>query len=177
MRFRLRDYKREDFYTLWEIDQSCFAPKIAYTQFELKTYILREDSFTLVVECSDVPQAAITEVRHLRSETTTPHIAGFLVAECGRNHGHIITIDVRREARKHGIGSALLGAAEERLQLNHCPQVRLETAVDNATALSFYKRRGYSITRVVPRYYSNGVDALVLEKDLLSTAASVNVRK
>jgi len=34
----------------------------------------------------------------------------------------------------------------------------------------FYKRHQYSMVKTVPHYYSNGVDALVLEKDLLSTA-------
>jgi ribosomal protein S18 acetylase RimI-like enzyme len=38
--------------------------------------------------------------------------------------------------------------------------------VDNQNALSFYKRHGYSVIRTWPRYYSNGVDALVLKKDL-----------
>ena len=42
--------------------------------------------------------------------------------------------------------------------------VRLETAVDNSSALSFYKRHGYDVLRAIPHYYSNGVDALVLEK-------------
>jgi ribosomal protein S18 acetylase RimI-like enzyme len=53
--------------------------------------------------------------------------------------------------------------------------VRLETAVDNLAALSFYKRHLYSVTKVVPRYYSNGVDALVLEKKLLSAPPSANL--
>ena len=42
----------------------------------------------------------------------------------------------------------------------------LETAVDNVPALSFYKRHGYNVIRTWPRYYSNGVDALVLKKEL-----------
>jgi ribosomal protein S18 acetylase RimI-like enzyme len=44
--------------------------------------------------------------------------------------------------------------------------VGLETAVDNLGALSFYKRHGYHVIRTWPRYYSNGVDALVMKKDL-----------
>ncbi len=42
----------------------------------------------------------------------------------------------------------------------------LETAVDNLAALAFYKRHGYSVVRTWPRYYSNGVDALVMKKEL-----------
>jgi ribosomal protein S18 acetylase RimI-like enzyme len=42
----------------------------------------------------------------------------------------------------------------------------LETAVDNGSALSFYKHHLYHVIRAVPRYYANGTDALLLEKEL-----------
>ena len=45
--------------------------------------------------------------------------------------------------------------------------VGLETAVDNESAVSFYKRHGYGIIKTFPRYYSNGVDAFVFEKKLV----------
>jgi len=110
-------------------------------------------------------------------------ILGFLVAESGRGGighggighgktGHIITIDVRSEARRHRVASALLEAAEVRLLSAQCQMVRLETAVDNAAAISFYKRRGYNVIQTIPHYYSSGVDALMLEKDLLLPVAS-----
>ncbi len=93
---------------------------------------------------------------------------GFLVAEAGsRARGHIITIDVIAAARRFGVGSLLLRAAEDRLIVTGCHVVELETAVDNASALAFYKRHGFSVTRTFPRYYSNGMDALVLEKNLI----------
>lgn len=71
-------------------------------------------------------------------------------------------------ARRAGLGSLLLTAAEERLRDAGSIAVSLEAAVDNAAALHFYKRHGYSVVRTWPRYYSNGVDALVLEKSLKS---------
>ncbi len=98
-------------------------------------------------------------------------ILGFLVATTRRDGtGHVITIDVLPDARRLGIGSKLLSAAEERLRKLECHSVSLETAVDNRSALLFYKRHQYFTLKTVPRYYSNGVDALVLQKDLLSTA-------
>lgn len=152
MEFTVRSFKSEDFGTLWEIDQSCFPPGISYSRQELKSFIRRQRAFTLVAEGE--------------AENS---VLGFLVAEAsGRDIGHIITIDVRSEARRHHIGSALLSAAEARLRSAKCASVRLETAADNVTAITFYKRHQYYVLGTIPRYYSNGVDALVLEKDLLS---------
>jgi [ribosomal protein S18]-alanine N-acetyltransferase len=71
------------------------------------------------------------------------------------------------EARRFGVGSLLLRAAEDRLIMAGCRAVELETAVDNLSALSFYERHAYSAVRTFPRYYSNGLDALVLEKTLV----------
>lgn len=182
MHFQLRDYKPEDFFSLWAIDQSCFAAGIAYTQFELKTFIRRATSFTLVAEASEPGRPPVPNEKSGRislrnsAPLDAAPIFGFLVAERGPE-GHIITIDVRSEARKLGVGSALIDAAEKQLRSKGCRQVRLETAVDNSAALAFYKKHGYSVTKVVPRYYSNGVDALVLEKDLLSFPASANVQR
>jgi len=119
-------------------------------------------AFTLVAE-------AALKVGEVPDEDS---ILGFLVAERGRGIGHVITIDVRSDARRHRVGSALLEAAELRLLSAQCQLVRLETAVDNATAISFYKRRGYNVIQTIPHYYSSGADALMLEKDLLLSIAS-----
>jgi len=72
----------------------------------------------------------------------------------------------RFRQRRSGAGSLLLQAAENRLRQAGSRAVGLETAVDNLPALSFYKRHGYNLIRTWPRYYSNGVDALVLRKEL-----------
>jgi ribosomal-protein-alanine N-acetyltransferase len=158
--FIIREFQATDFDTLWRIDQGCFPPGISYSRQELKTYMRRRGSFTLVA---------------VDGKEGEP--SGFIVAEAdGRGTGHVITIDVSAPARRTGVGSLLLRAAEERLRAARCSTVELETAVDNAPALSFYKRHGYSVTRTFPRYYSNGVDALVLEKDLLREVQK-NLRK
>ncbi|MGA9545124.1 MAG: N-acetyltransferase [Candidatus Sulfotelmatobacter sp.] len=154
MPFTVRDFQPVDFETLWRVDQECFPPGISYSRAELKVYMRRRGSFTLVAE-----DAAATAGQG--------RVAGFIVAEAdGRGHGHVITIDVIASARRFGVGSLLLRSAEDRLRSAGCRAIELETAVDNSSALAFYKRHGYSVIKTFPRYYSNGVDALVLEKDL-----------
>lgn len=163
MRFSIRKYLEEDFKTLLAIDQSCFAPGIAYSAFELKTYIIRKNSFTFVAEAAE-DSADDKKIGAAQNSS----IMGFIVGERIAAIGHIITIDVRTEARRHKVGSALLELAEKELRQVKCGTVRLETAVDNIAALSFYKRQGYHVMKTIPRYYSNGLNALLLEKDLLS---------
>ena len=168
--FAIRDYDPADFETLWRIDQDCFPPGISYSRAEFKFYMRRRGSFTvLAVESAQSATAAPHSSTGKKDSPRIPlpnGVAGFLVAEGDRGSGHIITIDVLGAARRSGVGSLLLRAAEDRLRAAQCQSVELETAVDNLSALAFYKRHGYSVIKTFPRYYSNGVDALVLEKDL-----------
>lgn len=111
-------------------------------------------------------QAARTLLDARAPEIANPGIFGFIVAETRSQSGHIITIDVVAEARRLGVGSALLLAAEDRLRASGAAAVALETAVNNAAAIRFYKQKGYFVERTVRGYYSNHLDALVMRKDL-----------
>jgi len=174
--FEIRDFQAKDFDALWRIDQGCFPPGISYSRTELKIYMRRRASFTLVaVRTAAAAPSSPDLVKAKKHSPASPaalalatgEIAGFIVAEAGNpDPGHIITIDVVAPARRFGVGSLLLRAAEDRLRVAECHAVALETAVDNLPALSFYKRHGYSVVKTFPRYYANGVDALVLTKEL-----------
>jgi [ribosomal protein S18]-alanine N-acetyltransferase len=181
--FVIRDFQPTDFDALWSIDQECFPPGISYSEAELKLYIRRRGSFTLVAvdaaaESLDTDSDADLKKKQKNSSilASSKPVAGFLVAEADtRGHGHIITLDVIAAARRFGVGSLLIRTAEDRLGAAGCHSVELETAVDNISALSFYKRHGYSVISTSPRYYSNGVDALVLEKDLSADRVALGI--
>ena len=144
----LRDYREADFETLWQLDQECFPPELAYSRTELAGYIRRRSSVTVVAEVEG-------------------EIAGYLVAERGgRKVGHIITLDVRSPARRTGLGSKLMAAAEERLRGMGCASILLEVAVDNESAIAFYHHQGYATLATIPRYYNQQTDALLLGKKL-----------
>ena len=69
-----------------------------------------------------------------------------------------------------GIDSKLLSAAEIRLLQKKLPSPTSKQQSNNLPALAFYKRHNYFLLKTLPCYYSNGVDAFVLQKDLLSSA-------
>ena len=159
----LRKFAKADFDILWRIDQSCFDPQLAYSRPELAFYTNRPGSFTIVAE----------------KETSDREIVGFVVAETRRKNGHIITIDVVAKARKEGIGSALLAAAENHLSRAGATNVSLETPVNNEVAIRFYKQQGYFVEKTVAGYYAGHLDALVMVKTLvpLSSANQSGQRK
>jgi ribosomal-protein-alanine N-acetyltransferase len=169
VKFDVRDYRREDFSTLYQIDQVCFPKEIAYTRFELAYYMRRREAFTLVATARQ-PKASS------KSKPPEEEAAGFIVAERREMLGHIITIDVLPKFRRHGLGSLLLGAAEKRLRESGSTEVELETATDNAAAHAFYKLHGYAQTGTLPDYYPNGLGALVMKKNLLPKGQIANVQ-
>jgi ribosomal protein S18 acetylase RimI-like enzyme len=160
--FRIRQFEKPDFDTLWRIDQACFDPQLAYSQRELAFYMRRPGSFTLVAES----ESAESRNNGGPPVETPVAILGFIVAETRRKTGHIITIDVVEEARRLGVGSGLLDAGEEQLVRAGARAVALETPVNNAAAIRFYKQKGYFVEKTVAGYYSNQMDALVMTKDL-----------
>jgi ribosomal-protein-alanine N-acetyltransferase len=160
--FRVRAYQKSDFETLWRIDQTCFEPKLAYSRFELAVYMRRPGAFTLVADTGIPPHPP-------GNGNKSGQILGFIVAENRRKTGHVITIDVVPEARRSGIGAALLQAAEDQMQAAGAIAVDLETPVNNDAAIHFYKRMGYFVEKTVSGYYSNRLDALVMRKELVET--------
>ncbi len=149
----IRAYRAEDLETLWEIDQQCFPRGISYGRRELKWFIESPRSFTLVAENHKGIVAFL--IGHRDGKGTAPV-------------GRIITIDVRAEGRSQGTGSRLIALAEQSFAASGCGKVELESAVDNAAALAFYEQLGYLRTGVIPRYYLNRIDAVVLVKSLES---------
>jgi ribosomal-protein-alanine N-acetyltransferase len=79
--------------------------------------------------------------------------------------GWIATIAVDSRYRRRGIGRALLHACEARLGV---PRSRLTVRTSNQTAISMYEREGYVTTEIWNKYYNDGEDGMVMEKELES---------
>jgi ribosomal-protein-alanine N-acetyltransferase len=90
-------------------------------------------------------------------------IAGFLVARQIARELEILNFAVRPDARRRGIGHALIQFAFAWGKQLDAKSAYLEVRASNLVALEFYKRHQFQETGRRPRYYSNPVeDALVL---------------
>jgi ribosomal-protein-alanine N-acetyltransferase len=96
-----------------------------------------------------------------------PPIAGFVTFHYQRQgYGHIITIDVHPDARRHRLGTLLINAVCERLRKMTAFMVVLEVAANNHSALAFYDKHGFTRVKVLERYYNRDVDGIFMTKRL-----------
>ena len=91
--------------------------------------------------------------------------AGFGASEWDREQNAVclMTLAVRPEFRGRGIGSALLKAMEEAFGTSS--DVYLYVDIENETAVRLYRRAGYKQTGIIPSYYMNGHDAIVMRNE------------
>ncbi len=146
---QLRPFQPNDLQTLYEIDQTCFAPGISYSRRELEDFIRHSDSATWVAE-------------------EGKEIVGFLVANRHPRMllGHVITVDVVEVWRRRGIGTVLMDAAEDWARRRGFISLSLETAENNLAAQAFYERRGYVKYDKLDNYYADGTAAWTMVKRL-----------
>ncbi len=155
--FRLREYRPQDFETLYEIDQLCYEPAIAYSRRELRNYLRFPGADCVVAEAGAAGNA--------KNKPHESSIAGFCVTACEDDWGYIITIDVLESYRRYGLGSQLLAEAERRLAANGALEIALDTAVNNTAAIAFWQKHGYRILGTRKGYYPGGVDAYAMAKN------------
>lgn len=112
--------------------------------------------------------------RHLDSDS-----AQVLVASAAHNHflgsavllfrkrstlARVYSLAIQPQARRQGIGTALLQAAEHAARRRGCRALRLEVQVGNARAINLYERLGYVRIGSHKHYYQDGSDAWRYEK-------------
>jgi ribosomal protein S18 acetylase RimI-like enzyme len=141
----LRTFKPDDFDTLYEIDQACYEPEVAYSKRELRAYLRFSGSDCLVAEAGT-------------------QIAGFCISARREESGYIVTIDVLPQFRRHHVGTKLLNEIERRLAANGVREVALETATDNDSAVAFWAKHGYRNRGIKKDYYPGGRDAFAMVK-------------
>ena len=88
-------------------------------------------------------------------------IVGYVVVDDWSDHQHLVSIAVRAEYRRREIAQALLDDVFERSRPG---PLRLELRRSNHEALQLYRKNGFRETGIAHSYYTNGEDAIQMEK-------------
>lgn len=144
--FLLREYRAPDFDSLVALDRDCFEPGIAYSPREMRGFLSLATREIVVAESAG-------------------EIAGFCLGHrAPRSVGRIITLDVRSDRRRGGVGAALLSALIARLEAAGARRTVLEVDLRNAGAIAFYESLGFRRGGTIPDYYGPGRDALEMNR-------------
>jgi [ribosomal protein S18]-alanine N-acetyltransferase len=92
---------------------------------------------------------------------------GMLLGRVTMDDAEVLTLAVDPAARRRGIASALLRAAQAEMRVRGCLRVFLEVAIGNAAARALYRREGFFEVGRRRRYYADRSDAIVLRVDIL----------
>ena len=94
--------------------------------------------------------------------TLNNEIVGYGVVDHWEDHDHLISIAVRPDSRRKGLGEALLVELEKRLSKER--PLKLEVRQSNLAAIQLNSKRGFTKTGLAEGYYGDGENAVTMEK-------------
>jgi ribosomal-protein-alanine N-acetyltransferase len=141
----IREYRVKDFRDIMEIDKEAFSPRNPVY-----------DVYIYVTYGSDLLVADIGG-----------KVVGYVaVMDIDRETSKIVSLAVKKEFRRKGIGYKLLSTAIERCKERGKKKVMLEVRISNYPAQNLYKKIGFKIVDIIPNYYQDGEDAYLMVLDL-----------
>jgi ribosomal-protein-alanine N-acetyltransferase len=107
----------------------------------------------------------------LAADAADGALAGFILCRLIAGEAEVLTLAVRPEARRHGVGRALVAAALG-LAKQSATSMFLEVAADNPGARALYEQAGFETVGRRAGYYGRAaapsVDAIVMRRALNS---------
>jgi [ribosomal protein S18]-alanine N-acetyltransferase len=95
------------------------------------------------------------------------HMLGYVIFWVVHDEIHVLNVATAPEARRRGVGRALMALAAEHGRARACRLVTLEVRRTNLPALGLYRSLGFRQVGVRPRYYAEeNEDAIIMTLDL-----------
>jgi [ribosomal protein S18]-alanine N-acetyltransferase len=85
-------------------------------------------------------------------------VAGYIVGEFLSHEARILTLCVRPEYRRMGVGSLLINRAREELKKKGCVFIALKARASNDAARRFYESVGLKVSGVRKKYYEDPLE-------------------
>lgn len=97
--------------------------------------------------------------------TMGERVTGYAIGAVeGPRSGRIVSIAVETASRRRGVGRALSKEVLRRLEAAGATRVALEARIDNSAAIRLWGELGFRRVAVVPGYYRDGTDALLMRR-------------
>jgi ribosomal-protein-alanine N-acetyltransferase len=154
--YTLRKFSLNDLQSVMQINRVCLPEN--YTDFFFVDLFHRFPELFIVAENAGEVVGYIM----CRLETGLSNLGlGGLVKK-----GHVVSVAVLPQHRRHGVGEALVTRAFEAVKLYNAKQCYLEVRVSNDEAIRLYKKLGFEVTRTMRGYYADGEDAYLMARKL-----------
>ncbi len=85
---------------------------------------------------------------------------GYVLASSRKDDGRILSIAVKKDFRRKGVGSKLMTGLIEVLYRKGVRRVDLEVRASNHIAQEFYRKLGFQEKGLIKKYYRDGEDAV-----------------
>jgi [ribosomal protein S18]-alanine N-acetyltransferase len=91
-------------------------------------------------------------------------IAGYMITCNLYRKWRVISIAIDPIYRCKGIGSYLANTTFNQLKAYSAKSLELEVRITNTEGICFWKSLGFLPLKIIPNYYHNGIDALIMRK-------------
>lgn len=93
-------------------------------------------------------------------------LIAFATYSVGLDFAELMDILVEPACRKKGVATSLLNSLLQEIK-GKVPKIFLEVREGNLPAVKFYSKHGFTTVSVRKKYYPDGENALVMEKELI----------
>ncbi len=152
----LRPFRPEDLSAVIEINRVCL-PENYSPYFFMEVYKSCPEAFIV----AEVNRQVVGYIM-CRLEFGFSDVRRFRMVR----KGHVVSVAVMPDYRRHGIGRELVVISLKALELHGAEECFLEVRTANEEAVGLYKQMGFETVRVVSHYYHDGADAYLMSSRL-----------
>jgi len=145
LHFEIKPASWRDLFAVQEIERACF----------------KEDAWPLIEMMAALTFPNVVRLKAINKEK----IAGFIAGDIRRveGTGWILTVGVLPDYRHQGLAKELMDKCEQAMKMS---RIKLSVRRSNQAAIQLYQKLGYAQVDVWSKYYHDGEDGIVMEKQL-----------
>ena len=156
MSFSIREFKMDDLEKVIWINRTCL-PENYPSFFFVEHYRNYPKSFLVAEKDGDIVGYIMCRVEYGWSFFRRKVV----------KKGHIISIAVILDARRIGIGTALMTNAMNAMKSHYnVKEYYLEVRVTNTPAIRLYEKLGFKVVKALKNYYLDGEDAFLMAREV-----------